>query len=94
MAINKDTVKCVAELARIKLDGIALDNMTSQLDKILNYIEKLNQINTENTTPTSHVLALKDVFRKDEHKPSLSSDEALKNAPEKENGYFKVPKII
>lgn len=94
MAIDKEKVKYVAKLARIKLAEEKLDAFTSQLDKILNFMETLNQLDTKNTQPASHVLGLKNVFRKDVNKPSLPSEEALKNAPEKENNYFKVPKII
>ncbi|MBU1044265.1 MAG: Asp-tRNA(Asn)/Glu-tRNA(Gln) amidotransferase subunit GatC [Candidatus Omnitrophica bacterium] len=94
MSINKDTVKYVAKLARIQLDESKVDDFTGQLDKILTYIEKLNQLDTENIEPTSHVLAMENVFRKDENMPSLENDLALSNAPEKENNHFKVPKII
>jgi aspartyl-tRNA(Asn)/glutamyl-tRNA(Gln) amidotransferase subunit C len=94
MSINKDTVKYVAKLARMQLDEAKIDDFTQQLDNILTYIEKLNQLNTENIVATSHVLALENVFRKDENIPCLENDAALSNAPEKENGHFKVPKII
>ncbi len=94
MPINKETVQYVAKLARVKLEDETLDDFTAQLGKILTYIEKLNQLNTENTPLTSHALELKNVFRKDESKPSLPNETALANAPEKENGHFKVPKII
>lgn len=94
MAISKDEVRYVAKLARIKIPEDNLDDFTQQLDKILNYIEKLNQLDTQNVAPTSHVLGLKNVFRKDEPKPSLANEEVLRNAPEKENGHFKVPRII
>lgn len=94
MAIDKNTVKYVARLSRIKLEDERLDDFTSQLDRILTYIEKLNQLDTKDTQPTSHVFELKNVFRKDENRPSLENDEVLKNAPAKENGHFKVPKII
>lgn len=94
MAINKNTVKYVARLSRIKLEDKRIDDFTSQIDKILTYIEKLNQLDTKDTPPTSHVLELKNVFRNDEKKPSLKKDAVLDNAPAKENGHFKVPKII
>jgi len=94
MSINKDTVKYVAKLARMKLDDAKIDDFTGQLNKILTYIKKLNQLDTENVEPTSHALAMENVFRKDENIPSLENDIALSNAPEKENNHFKVPKII
>ena len=94
MAITRDTVEYVAKLARVRLDDRTLDDFTAQLDKILAYIEKLNRLDTKDTPPTSHVLELRNVFRKDKNKPSLPNEAVLDNAPEKENGHFKVPKII
>ncbi len=94
MAINKDTIKYVAKLSRIELEESTLEDFTSQIGRILTYIEKLNQLDTENTVPTSHAVELKNVFRKDENTPSLENQAALSNAPEQENGHFKVPKII
>ncbi len=94
MAIDKDTVKYVAKLSRIELEDSSLDDFTSQLDRILTYIEKLNQLDTENTAPTSHALELNNVFREDENTPSLENQAALSNAPEQEDGHFRVPKII
>ena len=94
MAISKDEVNYVAKLSRIKLEDKTLDNFTSQLAKILKYMEKLDQLNTKDTAPTSHVLGLTNVVRKDENIKSLPTAEALKNAPNKEDGHFKVPKII
>jgi len=94
MSIDKNTVKYVAKLSRIELQENALEDFTIQMDKILTYIEKLNQLDTKNTPATSHVLELKNIFRKDENRPSLENELVLENAPEKENGHFKVPKII
>jgi len=94
MSIDKTQVKYVARLSRIELDNKALDDFTKQLAKILKYMEKLNQLDTKNTPSTSHLQGIENVFRKDEHKPSLANNEVLKNAPEQENGHFKVPKII
>jgi len=94
MSISKDTVEYVAKLARIKIDKKNIDNFTVQIDNILTYIEKLNELKTADTPPTSHVLGLTNVFRKDECIPSLTNEQALSNAPEQEAGHFKVPKII
>ncbi|MCP4649051.1 MAG: Asp-tRNA(Asn)/Glu-tRNA(Gln) amidotransferase subunit GatC [PVC group bacterium] len=94
MALDKIQVKYVAKLSRIELAEDNLDNFTSQLDKILNYMEKLNQLDTSEASASIHVLELKNVFRKDENKTSLPNEEALQNAPKKETGQFEVPKII
>ncbi|MDP3804206.1 MAG: Asp-tRNA(Asn)/Glu-tRNA(Gln) amidotransferase subunit GatC, partial [Candidatus Omnitrophota bacterium] len=88
-------VKHVAHLARLSLDDKELELYSGQLTSILSYISKLNEIDTEDVPPTSHVLStLKNVFRKDVLKPSLKSDDALNNAPQKEEGFFKVPQVI
>ena len=94
MAINKDTVKYTANLARIELSETELDHFTGQLDRILAYVDKLNTLNVGNLEPTSHVLEMKNVYREDVVKKSLPAQDAIKNAPAKENNLFKVPKII
>ncbi|MBI4846119.1 MAG: Asp-tRNA(Asn)/Glu-tRNA(Gln) amidotransferase subunit GatC [Candidatus Omnitrophica bacterium] len=94
MNINKNTIEYVAKLAKIQLDLQSLEDLTLQLDKILHYMEKLNQLNTDNTPITCHVLELKNVFREDSSLPSLPNNAVLSNAPEKEKGHFKVPKVI
>ena len=94
MAINKDAVKYTANLARIELSETELDHFTGQLDRILAYVDKLNTLNVDNLEPTSHVLEMKNVYREDVVKKSLPAQDAIKNAPAKENNLFKVPKII
>ena len=94
MAINKDAVKYTANLARIELSETELDHFTGQLDRILAYVDKLNTLNVGNLEPTSHVLEMKNVYREDVVKKSLPAQDAIKNAPVKENNLFKVPKII
>jgi aspartyl-tRNA(Asn)/glutamyl-tRNA(Gln) amidotransferase subunit C len=92
--IDKKTVEYIANLARLALTGEEKDSLTGHLDKILAYIDKLNELNTDNIEPTFHAVPLKNVFRHDEVKPSLPHEEALANAPENDRGYFKVPRII
>ena len=95
MQIDKKTVKKVALLSRLELDEKDTELYSSQLASILSYIDKLNEIDTKNVLPTSHVLPnLKNVFRKDSLKDSLSVEDALSNAPSKEGDFFKVPQVI
>lgn len=94
MAIDKDTVKHVAHLARLSMSEEEVDLFTKDLDAIIQYAEQLNEVNTENIEPTTHVLDLKNVMRKDEAKKWLSQEEALKNAPDKKDGQIKVPSIL
>lgn len=93
--IDKEIVKHVAHLARLSLDDKELDAHSAQLTSILSYISKLNEIDTKNVLPTTHVLStLKNVYRKDILKPSLDVEDVLKNAPSKEDDFFKVPQVI
>jgi len=93
--IDKKTVQHVAHLARLEFDESQLELYSTQLASILSYIDKLNEVDTASTQPTSHPLAsLKNVFRKDALKPSISPDEALSSAPSKDDGFFVVPPVI
>ncbi len=94
MAITIKDVEYVAKLARLKLTDEEKEKYSKQLGDILNYINKLNEIDTSDIEPTSHVVSVSNVFREDRVKPSLSRKEILSNAPEKEKGFFKVKKII
>lgn len=92
--ITEKNVEDVAKLSRLKLKEDEKQKFTHQLNAILGYIEKLNELDTSKTEPTLHVVPLQNVRRKDIVKPSVSIEDALKNAPDKERGYFKVPPII
>lgn len=92
--INKKDVEHVAKLSRLKLKEEQKQKFTHQLNTILEYIEKLNKLDTSKIESTSHVVPLANVRRKDLKKPSFPVEEILKNAPDKERGYFKVPPII
>ncbi|HLF85711.1 MAG TPA: Asp-tRNA(Asn)/Glu-tRNA(Gln) amidotransferase subunit GatC [Nitrospiria bacterium] len=94
MAISKEEVEHVAKLARLLVSEEEKDVLTRQLSGILTYVGKLNEINTEGVEPLSHVIDIKNVFREDKTRESLSQDLALSNAPEKRDGFFRVPKII
>ena len=94
MPVTREDVEKVAVLARLKLNEQEIEEMTSQLNEILEYFEKLQELDTEGVEPLSHVLPMKNVYREDKVKPSLSQEEILMNAPEKGHGHFKVPRII
>lgn len=94
MAISKKETEHVAKLARLKFTDEELDKFSMQLGKILEYVNKLNELDTENVEPTAHIVPINNVFRDDEVKPSMDRDKVLMNAPYKENGCFKVPKVI
>ena len=87
-------VKYVAHLARIALTPEEEEKFGAQLTGILGYIDKLNQLDVTGIEPTAHAVPLVNVFRPDEVRPSLSNQEALRNAPAKANGLFMAPKIV
>ena len=87
-------VRYVANLARIALSPGEEEQLSAQLGHILSYIEKLKELDVSNVEPTAHAVPMINVFRADEIRPSLSNEEALRNAPSKANGLFLVPKIV
>lgn len=94
MAVTLNDVEHIAELARLKFSDKELKSFTHQLNGILKYVEKLNELDTENVEPLSHLVEGNNAFREDKLKPSLNREEALKNAPESDGEFFKVPKVI
>lgn len=94
MEIDKKMVEYVARLARLEITEGEKDLYTRQLGDILGYVEMLNELDTKNVEPVFHVVPMTNVFREDEVKEGITREEALKNAPEKEKGFFKVPRII
>ncbi|HHY98190.1 MAG TPA: Asp-tRNA(Asn)/Glu-tRNA(Gln) amidotransferase subunit GatC [Firmicutes bacterium] len=94
MPISKKDVEHVANLARLELDEAEKEEFTRQLASILEYADKLKQLDTEKVNPTAHPLPVRNVFREDEVRPSLPIEEVLRNAPERSGNFFKVPKIM
>jgi aspartyl-tRNA(Asn)/glutamyl-tRNA(Gln) amidotransferase subunit C len=91
MAISKDDVVHVARLARLELTGDELDRFAGQLDAILEAVGKVSELDLSGVEPTLHPLELSNVWAEDEPKPSLPVEAALANAPEVEDGAFRVP---
>jgi aspartyl-tRNA(Asn)/glutamyl-tRNA(Gln) amidotransferase subunit C len=94
MPISRNDVKYVAGLARLKLTEKEIDYFTGQLSSIVKYVDQLTELDTRNIEPTTHPVPVSNVFREDVVKPSLKPEDALKNAPAKENSLFKVPRIL
>ena len=94
MAVTKKDVEKIAELAKLKFSEEELESFTPQMNEILAYMDKLNELDTENVEPLSHPVEQTNVFREDKLKPSITTEDALKNAPAKDEHYFKVPKVI
>lgn len=94
MEITKKDVQRIASLARLELDGGETAIFREQLSKIIGYVDKLNEVDVEETDPTSHVIAVNNVFREDHGVQPLTSEESLRNAPDRSGSFFRVPKII
>ena len=92
--ITEGDVRHVALLSRLDFNEQEVQRFTKDLNNILAHVEKLNELDTANVEPTSHSLKMENVFREDEVQPSLTSDQALANAPDREGSFFKVPQII
>ncbi len=84
----------VVNLARIDLSPEEETRIRPQMQEILKYVDKLNELDVEGIEPTAHAVPLTNVMRKDEMLPSLPCDDALRNAPRRANGLFVVPKIV
>ncbi|HET7628209.1 MAG TPA: Asp-tRNA(Asn)/Glu-tRNA(Gln) amidotransferase subunit GatC [Bacillales bacterium] len=92
--LNKQDVEHVAHLARLSFGEEELERFTKQLDDIIEFAEQLNELDTENVEPTTHVLELSNILREDESRVWLTREEALKNAPDQQDGQVKVPSVL
>jgi aspartyl-tRNA(Asn)/glutamyl-tRNA(Gln) amidotransferase subunit C len=94
MSLTSEQVHWVANLARLELTSAELEAMTGQLNRIVEYVGQLQQLNTDGVEPLAHALELVNVFRADEPRPSLSADEALANAPRRSGDFYAVPAVL
>ena len=94
MSLTVDQVEHVARLARLELSPEEKERFTYQLNDILQYVEKLQQLETDGIEPTAHAIPLQNVFRKDKIRPSFSREDILANAPDREGDFFRVPQIM
>ena len=92
--ITRAEVEHVARLARLALSEDEKERMTSQLDAILGYVDKLNTLDTSGVEPTATVIPMVSVLREDVVRPSPNREDALANAPDREEAFFRVPRII
>ena len=94
MKITSAEVAHVARLARLELSEAERETFTGQMDAILAYVDKLNEINTDGIIPTAHAVPMENAFRADEVTPSIGIENALANAPKRVESFFRVPKVI
>ena len=92
--IDHDLIRHIATLARITLDEREVEPFTHQFIRIIDYFDKLNQLDTEGVEPLTPPVELSNVLADDQSSPSLSTDQALANAPDRDGSFFKVPKVL
>ncbi len=94
MTISREDVLHIAKLARLNLSEKEIKTYSSQLSDILNYVQKLGELNVDNVEPMKHVLNMVNVMREDKDLSSLSREDVLNNAPEHDGEFFKVPRVL
>lgn len=94
MSVTRKDVEYIAALAKLKFSETELDSFTGELNQILGYMEKLNELDTTDVEPLSSPVEVSEVLREDKRTPSVPREEALKNAPDATEEFFKVPKVI
>jgi len=94
MSVTKKDVAYIAELAKLRFTEAEQEKMTTELNAILHYVDKLNEVDTDGVEPLSSIHDQVNVLREDCLKPSLDNEEALKNAPDRQERFFRVPKFI
>ncbi|GKX31672.1 aspartyl/glutamyl-tRNA(Asn/Gln) amidotransferase subunit C [Vallitalea longa] len=94
MEITREQVEHVANLARLNLTEDEKEQMITDMGVIIEFANRINEINIDDINPTAHVIPINNVFREDDVNPSFSRDELLYNAPNKENGCYSVPRIV
>ena len=94
MKIDKNTTLKIAKLCRVKIEENEIDELSSQLSSILDWVEQLNEVNTDNVEPLSNVNMSELPLREDKENTENKSKEVLSNAPEKLENYFVVPKVV
>jgi len=94
MAVTKKDVDTVAALARLSFTDEEKGKMMDILNNILEYFDKLSELDTEDVEPLTHILPVQNVMREDDVKPSYDQETALKNAPKHDRGHFVIPKVI
>ncbi|MGM0602205.1 MAG: Asp-tRNA(Asn)/Glu-tRNA(Gln) amidotransferase subunit GatC [Bacillota bacterium] len=92
--IDKKEVEHAAGLAQLKLDEEEKEKYTEQIGEILNYVDKLNELDTEGVVPTAYTVPMKNVLREDKVEKSLPREKSLANAPDQKDGQFRTPKIM
>jgi len=94
MSVTKEDIQYMAHLARLELKDEQAEGLKEDMNKILGFMEKLDQLDTSGVEPLEHVTEQPSILRKDEAREPLSQKDALKNAPDADSDYFRVPRVI
>ncbi len=94
MTLSREDVEKVSLLARLQLSDDELETMTPQLGKIIDYVHQLSQLNTDDVQPMAHAIDLTDVFADDQRQESLQREQALANAPKRDDECYRVPAVL
>ncbi len=94
MEINDEMIAHLAHLSRLQFEGQAKEEIKKDLNRILSFVEKLNELDTANVEPLIYMTDEHNVLREDEVKQDITHQEALRNAPKKDSDYFKVPRVL
>ena len=94
MSLTPEEVRHIARLARVGLSQAETSRFQDQLSQILDYFQRLQEVDTENVPPTAHTLAMQNVMRDDEPRPSFDKDDILANAPLREGDLFRVRAVL
>jgi aspartyl-tRNA(Asn)/glutamyl-tRNA(Gln) amidotransferase subunit C len=94
LKLSSKDVEYVARLARLEITDKETEKFTAQLNNILGYIDKLNELDTKGVAPMTHAIAVTNAFREDKVLGSLGTEKALANAPDARGEFFRVPKVI
>ncbi len=94
MKVTQKDIEYIAKLSKLKLNENEMEEYVEDLNKIIGYVEKLNELDTSNVEPLSHPVMKENAFREDVVKTSIDRNKVLKNAPEADDEYFRVPKVI
>ncbi len=94
MSVTNDEVRYVANLARLQFSDEEIESLAGDMNKILEYMELLNEVDTSDVEPLDHVIELESRFRTDKAGEPLSHEDAMKNAPDADSDYFRVPRVI
>ena len=94
MKVTKETIEHVANLARLNISEAEKEKLTSEMENIISYVDKLNELDTSDVKPMEHVIPIQNVLREDRVTGSFDRDKLLKGAPSQEAGCYKVPKVV